>query len=286
MNNEKNNKELKLNYTISIIISLIGLVAYIIFDFFSTVRTTLWSEIAYKAIAELYLSWSLSIIIFFFLAYIFLEGLQFTDNTFLQKLSKNSNTFYNLGVELTFIIIPLIIFLILQSMILLFDLHIYLLVILYIIAVVYIGWAVKKLYGGYGKKFNLMVIRLILIGISVLGFFGFMQLITAEVNINFDQNYYRTNDYVIITIDRSGITPPEIINVDPKTVFLKLSNKNETELITSNQGRKKIIIYKIDNSLDFGNFNYQKGEVVVNYSVNVLEWKIPGTKTANFIILK
>lgn len=279
----KNFVEFRLSYILSIVIPSAGLLWYIISDIFSMGKSTLYSQILNRIMAEIFISWALIILLMIFLIYVFLEGLQFTDNNYLIKLSKYSNKFYTLGFELSFVIVPtafiFFIFIYINNEYNLSFLHI---ILYFSIVLMIIYFLIRKISSGNIKKYYELINILVFISLTFHILFGVFQLSTADVNINFDKTYYRADDHVVITIHRSGITYPHIneISINKNVI-------NPITLFTSDEGQKEIIIYNIDTPY-FGDSNYKIVEVDVDYSIDFLYWRglVNRNKFASFIIVK
>lgn len=274
-------KNSKLSYILAIVIPAVGLLWSMISDIFTIAKSTLYYQVLYRIMADLLISWSLIILLIIFLIYLFLEGLQFTENKYLIDLSKNSNKFYTLGFELSFVVIPIALFL----LIIFYLNNVYFTYLLIGLITIYLFTNVRRLSENLIKYYKLLFMGAILFILTFLPFFGIFQLVTTDVSINFDRTYYRADDYVIITIDQSGISYPQIneISINKNVV----SKENQTELFTSDKGIKKIIIHKVDHP-DFGKSNYNNNEVDVNYSIDFLFWRglVNNNKFASFIVVK
>lgn len=272
MNNDS--ADLKIPYIISIFAAILGLEWYLILDIFSLGKSTLYIQILDRIVIELLIFWALLLILIIFLLYLFLEGLRFTDNDYLQKLSTNANKIYTLGFELGLIIIPFAVFLITYY---LFDNIIYRIFLIITILLFFYKF-ILPLKMTYDKIY---VIAIYLITFILI--FGMFQLATSDVNINFNKDYYQTSDYVIITLSKSGISSPDI-----KEIKINGNSVTSEYLFTSNEGTKEVVIYNIDDiqeSLVFRN-NYNIVQVDIFYSIQFLFWNIDYSKFASFIVLE
>lgn len=268
----------RLPYIISIFTAIVGLEWYIIFDIFSLGKSTLYSQIQNRIMIEILIFCALFLILIIFLLYLFLEGLQFTDNNYLKKLSENANKFYTLGFELGLIIIPIAIFFIIDY---LFN-NIIITITLVVIFLLYFYKFILPLSGTYDKLINSILFICIYLTTVIL-IFGMFQLTTSDINIDFDKDYYQTNDFVIITISQSGISYPHI-----KEIKINGNDVTAENLFTSDEGTKEVVIFNltdIQESLVFRN-NYNIVEVDVYYSVRVIFWDINYSKFASFIVIK
>ena len=273
----KDSVDLRLSYILSICIPIVGLILYIISDIFSMTKSTLYSQIIYQIIIDLVIFWALVIVLIIFIAYLFLQGLQLTDNDYLRSLSKNSNKFYTIGFELSLIVIPLAIFFILYTI---FN-NLFIRIILFLIVIFYFYRFVLPLREPFYKLHPLLIFIVIYV-LTLYLIFGAFQLATSDINIEFDKQYYLHSDYVIITIEQSGISYPHINKIEINGRVVKSEN-----LCTSDEGTKQVVIYNINDIQEslFFRDNYNIVHVDVNYSTPFLWKSINHDKFADFIVI-
>ncbi|MCZ7398669.1 MAG: hypothetical protein O8C62_03145 [Candidatus Methanoperedens sp.] len=273
----KDPEDLKLSYILSIFIMVAGLFWYIVSDIFSKAKLTLYPQIQFLILIDLIIFTILIIILLSFLSYLFLEGLRFTDNDYLKSLSeKYSNRFYTAGFEASLVFIPLAILAIIS-----YRNNLILTTLFAVIVLIYFYKFVFPWikYPEISKLFISMVLYIILFLLIV----SLFQSNTSDIRINFDKQYYHSDDYVVITIDQSGITYPNINDIKINGRSVKSEN-----LFTSDEGIKKIAIYNIDKvkeSLVFKD-NYNITIVEVDYSIPYfLTYSISTSKFSSFIVL-
>lgn len=274
------NEESRLSYILAILIAAISLQLIIISDVFSRSRISLYEENLYLIITELFISWALIILIIIFLLYLFLEGLHFTDNNFLRILSENPDRIYSLGFEFMFYLIPFVIVMILGVL----DYYI-LLFIFSLFIILYFKFIMIKIYKhSHNVKNHLFLI--IIIFTTFLPYLGIFQIITSDININFDKDYYCINDYAIIKIDKIGITLPVIKEFEVTSHFIDPDLIYPDFYSPSNENEKMIVIINISNmSMNFKDTDSKIITVKANYSKEFLWLKINKNKYANFIVL-
>lgn len=272
---EKKIENSRVSYILSVFVIIAGLLWYIISDIFTLSKSTLNPQITDRIVIDLIIFWALTTILIMFSICLFLDGLHFTDNNYLKKLSNKSNQLYTFAFEISLLNIPVAIYMIFYNF---FGNN----NIKYIFVVIFVLYIVKYVSHIYPKFENTknITIYLIMFIITFVLIFGAFQLTTADIKINFDKQYYYPNDYVIITIDQTGITYPSIneIKIDGNVV-------DSENFYTSEEGIKEIVIYKINN-IDLGDSNNRIIGVNVNYSTKLFYWLINKNEFADFIIVK
>ena len=267
----------RISYILSVFVIITGLLWYIISDIFTLSKLTLYPHILNQIVIDLIIFWALTIILIIFSICLFLDGLRFTDNDYLKKLSNKSNQLYTFAFEISLWNIPIAISMIVIKFFNDNKIINYLFVIIYIL---YLVKYVSPIYTNLEKIKNLAGF-MVIFAITFILIFGAFQLITADIKINFDKQYYYPDDYVIITIDKAGITHPNIYEIKIDGNIVDSENFSSSE-----EGTKEIVIYKI-NKTDLGGSNNKILNVNVNYSINLsYNWVINRNEFADFIIVK